>query len=495
MKNTILPLLVGFSSFVMAQEDADVPSRQFFGEDVFVQGSLMVGSDTQNNAAFGFDTVILRENNLRMLFDDTSASGSFPSNDWRFTFNSSDNGGDNYFSIDDATANAVPFRIDAGAGNNAFRINNAGNVGIGTASPVVELHVADGDSPALRLEQNNTSGFTPQIWDLAGNETNFFVRDVTNGSALPFRIQPGNATDDALMIKNNGSVGIQAGGNFNAINANASLHLGSNSKGLLLNRLTTAQRTTLGGNLGANQSGMIVYDLEETQLYIWDGTQWVVSDSDDQQLTFASPFLSISEGNSVDLTPLLADLESRVTALETATSPGTDLTPEKFNYQLAVRDNSGAVLAGQNVSFRISILDDPDFPTFAYVETHAVTTNTQGVATMMVGDGVVLAGVFADIDWAASAHYLIVEVDASGGSNYVNVGSTQLVSVPYALHAKSAESVSGVTREAVQRLIDRESQLGEALNKIRSLEAENISLRDQLKLLSQKVDAILKQGN
>ena len=83
MKKTILlsTVLLSIPLFLIAQEDVDVPANQLFTEDVFIQGSLMVGIDSENNANFGFDTVILRENNLRMLFDDTSTTGSFANND------------------------------------------------------------------------------------------------------------------------------------------------------------------------------------------------------------------------------------------------------------------------------------------------------------------------------------------------------------------------------------------------------------------------------
>jgi Chaperone of endosialidase len=67
--------------------------------------------------------------------------------------------------------------------------------------------VADGDSPTMRLEQNGSSGFTPQTWDVAGNETNFFIRDATNGSRLPFRIQPGAPTN-SLFVTADGSIGL-----------------------------------------------------------------------------------------------------------------------------------------------------------------------------------------------------------------------------------------------------------------------------------------------
>jgi len=180
---------------------------QVFQDDVIVSGSICVGQDCVNGESFSFDTERLKENNLRIHFDDTSTSASFPSNDWRIIINDSENGGANYFAVADATGGTTPFRVMAGAGNNALYISNSGgNVGMGTASPVVELHVTDGDSPTLRLEQNGSSGFGSQTWDIAGNESNFFVRDVTHGSKLPFRIKP-NAPDNALYIAADGDLG------------------------------------------------------------------------------------------------------------------------------------------------------------------------------------------------------------------------------------------------------------------------------------------------
>ena len=181
---------------------------QVFVDDIIVQGSACVGFDCSSSENFGFDTQRLKENNLRIHFDDTSASGSFPSNDWRISINSSDNGGANYFAIEDATANTTPFRVMAGAGNNAIYVSNSGgNVGMGNANPVVELHVTDGDSPTMRLEQDGANGWTPQTWDIAGNETNFFIRDVTNGSKLPFKIKPG-APDNSIYIDAEGDIGL-----------------------------------------------------------------------------------------------------------------------------------------------------------------------------------------------------------------------------------------------------------------------------------------------
>ncbi|MEM6337768.1 MAG: tail fiber domain-containing protein [Bacteroidota bacterium] len=187
---------------------SDVSTRdQVVGDDQIVLGSSCVGFDCVNGESFGFDTVRLKENNTRIRFFDTSNSASFPSTDWQLTANESSNGGLNMFAIEDLTSARRPFLIEASAPNNSFWLDDVGRIGFGTASPVVELHSVDGDSPTLRLEQNGASGWTPQTWDMAGNETNFFIRDVTNGSQLPFRIRPG-ADSDALYIDSDNDIGM-----------------------------------------------------------------------------------------------------------------------------------------------------------------------------------------------------------------------------------------------------------------------------------------------
>lgn len=176
-------------------------------DDVIITFSLCVGNDCVNGENFGFDTLRLKENNLRVHFDDTSSSASFPNNDWRIIINDSSNGGANYFAIEDSTAGRQPFRVEAGAPVNTLYVEADGDVGIKTANPVVDVHIVEGNTPTVRLEQDGSDGFTPQTWDLAGNEANFFIRDATNGSALPFRIFPGAPTD-ALRIEANGNIGL-----------------------------------------------------------------------------------------------------------------------------------------------------------------------------------------------------------------------------------------------------------------------------------------------
>jgi hypothetical protein len=176
-------------------------------DDVIIQGSACIGLDCVNNESFGFDTIRLKENNTRIKFDDTSTSAGFPANDWQLTANDSASGGANKFSIEDITGAKVPFTITAGAPTNSVFVSSTGRVGLRTSTPVLDVHINTGDTPAHRLEQNASSGFTAQTWDIAGNEANFFVRDVTGGSRLPFRIRPGAPTS-SIDISASGNVGI-----------------------------------------------------------------------------------------------------------------------------------------------------------------------------------------------------------------------------------------------------------------------------------------------
>ena len=180
---------------------------QVFNDDVIMRGSACTGLDCSNGENFGFDTLRLKENNVRIRFFDTSTSASFPSNDWQITANDSSNGGANKFSIDDIDNSRTPFTIEASAPSHSLYVDDGGRIGLGTDMPVVEVHMKDGDTPTYRLEQDGSSGFAPQTWDVAGNETNFFVRDVTNGSSLPFKIQP-SAPNNSVFIASDGDVGV-----------------------------------------------------------------------------------------------------------------------------------------------------------------------------------------------------------------------------------------------------------------------------------------------
>ncbi|WP_321335728.1 hypothetical protein [Breoghania sp.] len=199
----VVAALMASSVMMSSSAHAD----QVFAQDVIIQGSLCTGVDCVNGETFSFDTLILKENNLRIFFKDTSNSSSFPNVDWRLIANETTNGGQNMFAIEDSTSGTKPLFIQSSAPNNTVFMSGNGNVGFRTSTPAVSLHTRSGNSPALRLEQDSSGGFTSQTWDVAGNETNFFIRDVTNAGRIPFKIAPG-APANSLFIANNGRVGL-----------------------------------------------------------------------------------------------------------------------------------------------------------------------------------------------------------------------------------------------------------------------------------------------
>jgi len=200
-------------------------------DDLIVQGSACVGLDCVNGEVFGFDTIRMKENNTRLQFDDTSVTAGFATNNWQIRANSSASGGASFLAFVDqgATGNSetgtILFEVDAGAPANSLRVSSTGRVGLRTATPVLDLHANTSNTPAFRLEQNNTGGFTAQTWDIAGNEANFFVRDVTSGSLLPFRIRPGAPTS-SLDISANGNVGIGTGAPIHKLDVAGNMTIG-----------------------------------------------------------------------------------------------------------------------------------------------------------------------------------------------------------------------------------------------------------------------------
>ena len=120
-------------------------------------------------------------------------------------------------------------------------------------------------------------------------------------------------------------------------------------------------------------------------------------------------------------------------------------SPEAFKYQAIARNASGNVIANQNVSFRVSLLETSETGTTVYVETHNLTTNNFGLANLNIGEGSPVSGNFSTIDWAADKHFLKVEMDAAGGTSYQLMGTSQLLSVPYALYSENAGNMQTYT--------------------------------------------------
>ena len=115
--------------------------------------------------------------------------------------------------------------------------------------------------------------------------------------------------------------------------------------------------------------------------------------------------------------------------------------PGAFNYQAVLRDIGGEEIVNTQVGMQVSILQGSETGTVVYIESYTPTSNNFGLVILEIGKGTVVSGDFALIDWAAGPYYLKTELDISGGTTYEYLGTSQLMSVPYALQAKNAENV------------------------------------------------------
>ncbi len=115
-----------------------------------------------------------------------------------------------------------------------------------------------------------------------------------------------------------------------------------------------------------------------------------------------------------------------------------------FNYQAVARDASGEILSGQDVGLQIDILQGSGEGEAVYREVFFPLTNEFGLINIVVGNGSVLHGSFEEIEWSQGPYFIQIHIDPDGGSNFIEMGTSQLLSVPYALYATtSADSFSG----------------------------------------------------
>jgi len=117
--------------------------------------------------------------------------------------------------------------------------------------------------------------------------------------------------------------------------------------------------------------------------------------------------------------------------------------PEKMSYQAVIRNSGGQLLLNQNIAVRVSVLQGTPTGTIVFSERLTGITNANGLVSLEIGSGTVLSGTFASINWASGNFYLKTETDPLGGTAYSIAGTSQLLSVPYAMYAKTAGGTSG----------------------------------------------------
>jgi hypothetical protein len=115
-------------------------------------------------------------------------------------------------------------------------------------------------------------------------------------------------------------------------------------------------------------------------------------------------------------------------------------SPEKMSYQSVIRNTSNALVTNSTVGLRISILQTSPSGSAVYVETQTPTSNANGLVSVEIGAGSIVSGIFTSIDWANGPYFIKTETDPTGGTSYTITGTSQLLSVPYALHAKNSDS-------------------------------------------------------
>jgi len=118
-------------------------------------------------------------------------------------------------------------------------------------------------------------------------------------------------------------------------------------------------------------------------------------------------------------------------------------SPEKMSYQAVIRNSSNVLVTNTSIGMQISILQGTASGTAVYVETQNPTTNANGLVSIEIGGGTVVSGTFASIDWSAGPYFIETKTDPSGGTNYTITGTSQLLSVPYALYAANAGTANG----------------------------------------------------
>ena len=117
--------------------------------------------------------------------------------------------------------------------------------------------------------------------------------------------------------------------------------------------------------------------------------------------------------------------------------------PQGFNYQATVRDAGGNLILNTNVYFKFNILQGSQTAIPSYTEVHFVPTDDLGQVNLVIGQGTPSTGTFSELDWSLGSYFLSIELDT--GSGYVAMGTTQLLSVPYALYAENSGNSTPTT--------------------------------------------------
>jgi formylglycine-generating enzyme required for sulfatase activity len=151
-----------------------------------------------------------------------------------------------------------------------------------------------------------------------------------------------------------------------------------------------------------------------------------------QRIKLFRPFKLLKNNTMKQVLTILAILFATITSFAQA--------PNRISYQAEVRNGSNNLVVNQLVGIRISILQGSNVGASVYTETHAPTTNANGLVSLQIGGGTIVSGTFASINWGNGPYFLKTETDPAGGTNYSISGTNQLLSVPYALFSNASSN-------------------------------------------------------
>lgn len=168
--------------------------------------------------------------------------------------------------------------------------------------------------------------------------------------------------------------------------------------------------------------------------------------------------------------------------------------PQKMSHQSVIRKTDGTLVANTLVNIKTSILSGSASGAASYVETQTTTTNNNGLATIEIGGGTPVTGTFAGISWGDGSHFIKTEIDPTGGSNYTISGTSQLLSVPYALYAGSSQYNQGKTSIIITGDLTDAQAVAQIASEF-GTNTENVYVLNTTNLISLDLSAIKKLIN
>ena len=172
--------------------------------------------------------------------------------------------------------------------------------------------------------------------------------------------------------------------------------------------------------------------------------------------------------------------------------------PQGFNYQATVRNSSGDLIVNTNVYFKFNVMQGSQTAVPIFTETHYVPTDDLGQVNLVIGQGTANTGIFSELDWSLGSYYLGIELDT--GNGYVAMGTTQLLSVPYALYAENSGNASPTTPNLEAVLAENNSANNQQIKDLQDpTDAQDAATKayvdTEVSNNVQNIEQILTQGN